>query len=144
MLLVRLKGEYKNHQYYTYQIIKADFIYMQILEKVTIGNVWYQIQNGKPKLIVYVTKRLPEAAQIYSITKLELFGLAIKIACFAHLLKKVDFDAIVDNLALPHIVKSKEEPASNKTKRLLKVLISSSFNLYYIEGKDMILSGFLY
>ena len=36
-------------------------------------------------------------------------GLAINIASFAHLLKKVDFDAIVDHLALTHIIKSKED-----------------------------------
>ena len=86
MLLTSLKGGYKNHQYYIYQIIKADFI-----------------QNGKPKLIAYVSKRLPEAAQNYSITDLEWCGLAVNIVCFAHLLKKLDFDAIVDHLALtPH------------------------------------------
>ena len=27
------------------------------------GNVLYQIQNGKPKLIAYASKRLPEAAR---------------------------------------------------------------------------------
>ena len=37
-------------------------------------------------------------------------GLAINIVSFAHLLKKVDFDAIVDHLALVHILKSKTEP----------------------------------
>ena len=31
MLLVRLKGDSKSHQYYIYQIIKADLIYIQIL-----------------------------------------------------------------------------------------------------------------
>ena len=34
------------------------------------GSALYQIQNGKPKLIVYVSKRLPEAAKSYSITEL--------------------------------------------------------------------------
>ena len=31
--------------------------------KFAIGSVLYQIQNGKPKLIMYVRKRLPEAAK---------------------------------------------------------------------------------
>ena len=70
-------------------------------------------------------------------------GLAINIASFAHLLKRVDFDTIVDHLAIIHIMKSKVEPATNRIKRLLEVLSSYSFNLYYIKGKDMILSGFL-
>ena len=70
-------------------------------------------------------------------------GLAINIASFAHLLKKVDFDATIDYLALTHIIKSKEEPIITRIKRLLEVLSSYSFNLYYIKGKDMILSDFL-
>ena len=63
------------------------------------GSTLYQIQNGKPKLIAYASKRLSEAAKSYSITELELCGLAINIASFSHLLKRVDFDAIVDYLA---------------------------------------------
>ena len=55
--------------------------------KFATGSVLYQIQNGKPKLIVYATKRLPEATNNYSITELELCGLAINIASFSHLLK---------------------------------------------------------
>ena len=42
--------------------------------KFAAGSALYQIQNGKPKLIVYVSKRLPEAARSYSITELELCG----------------------------------------------------------------------
>ena len=70
-------------------------------------------------------------------------GLAINITSFAHLLKKVDFDTIVDHLALVHILKSKTEPATPRIKRLLEVLSAYSFNLYYMKGKDMILSDFL-
>ena len=49
-------------------------------------------------------------------------GLAINIASFAHLPKKVDFDAIVDHLPLFHIPKSETEPATPRIKRLLEVL----------------------
>ena len=79
----------------------------------------------------------------YSITELELCGSAINIASFAHLLKRVDFDAIVDHLALTHIPKSKVELATTRIKRLLELISSYSFNLYYMKGKDMILSDFL-
>ena len=103
----------------------------------------YQIQNGKPKLIAYASKRLPEAAHNYSITELEMCGLVINIASFAHLLRKVDFDAVVDHLAMTQIIKSKVEPATMRIKRLLEVLSSYSFNLYYIKGKGVILSDFL-
>ena len=70
-------------------------------------------------------------------------GLAINITSFVHLLKKVDFDAVVDHLAITHIMKSKVEPVTTRIKRLLELLSTYSFNLYYIKGKDMILSDFL-
>ena len=57
--------------------------------------------------------------------------------------KRVDYDAIVDHLALKHITKSKTEPATIRIKRLLELISSYSFNLYYMKGKDMILSDFL-
>ena len=102
------------------------------------GSTLYQIQNGKPKLIAYASKRLPEPARNYSITGSELCSLAINIASFSHLLKRVDVDAIVDHLALTHIIKSKVEPATTRIKKLLELISSYSFNLYYIKGKDMI------
>ena len=111
--------------------------------KFATGSALYQIQNGKPKLIAYMSKRLPEAAKSYSITELELCRLAINITSFCHLLKRVDFDAIVDHLALTHIIKSKMECMTTRIKRLLELISSYSFNLYYMKGKDMILSDFL-
>ena len=42
------------------------------MSKFTTGSTLYQIQNRKPKLIAYVSKRLPKAARNYSIIKLEL------------------------------------------------------------------------
>ena len=117
-------------------------LYSDISKYVT-SNTLYQIQGGKPELIAYASKRLPKAAKNYSITELELCGLAINIASFAHLLKRVDFDAIVEHLALTHIIKSKAEPATTRIKQLLELITSYSFNLYYMKGKDMILSDFL-
>ena len=59
-----------------------------------------------------------------SITELELCRLALNIASFPHLLKIVDFGAIVDHLSLTHIIKSKAEPATIKIKRLLEFISS--------------------
>ena len=98
--------------------------------KFATRSALYQIQGGKPKLIAYASN-------------LELCGLAINIASFSYLLKRVDFDAIVDHLALTHIIKSQVEPAPTRIKRLLELISSYLFNLYYIKGKDMILSDFL-
>ena len=81
------------------------------------GSALYQIQGGKPKLISYASKTLPEAAINYSITELELCTLAISIASFAHLLKRVDFHVIVDHLPLMHVIKSKVELATTRIKR---------------------------
>ena len=110
--------------------------------KFAIGSALYKVQNGKPKHIAYASKRMPEAAKNYSITELEMCGLAINITSFAHLLKKVDFDAVVDHLAITHTMKSKVEPATCRIKRLLELLSSYSFNLYCIKGKGMNLSDF--
>ena len=98
--------------------------------KFATGSVLYQIQNGEPKLIVYASKLPPEAARNYSITELELCRLAINIASYCHLLKRVDFNAIVDCLSLTHIIKSKAEPATIRIKRLLELISSYSFNCY--------------
>ena len=111
--------------------------------KFSTGTTLYQIQNGKPKLIAYASKRLPEATRSYSLTELELCGLAINIASFSQFLKRVDFDAIVDHLAPMHIIKSKVEPTTTRIKRLLEMIGSYSFNLYYMKGKDVILGDFL-
>ena len=44
---------------------------------------------------------------------------------------------------MTHINKSKMELATTRIKRLLELISAYSFNLYYIKGKDMILSDFL-
>ena len=113
------------------------------ISKFATGSALYQIQNEQPRLIAYASKRLREATRNYSIMELYLCSLAISIASFSHLLKKVDFDAIVDHLSLTHIIKRKAEPTTTRIKRLLELISSYSFNLYYIKGKDMVLSDFL-
>ena len=101
---------------------RGRFLLYSDTSKFATGSALYQVQDGKPKLIAYVSKRMPEAVKNYSITELEMSGLAINIASFAHLLKRVDFDAVVDHLAIVHIMKSKMEPATNRIKRLLEIL----------------------
>ena len=122
---------------------RGRFLLYSDTSKYTTGSALYQVQNGRPKLIIYASKRMPKAVRNYSIMELEMCSLVINIINFAHLLKRVDFDAVVDHLAITQIMKSKMEPATNRIKRLLEVLGSYSFNLYFIKGKDMILSDFL-
>ena len=47
--------------------------------KFATGSALYQIQNGQPRLITYASKRMPEVAMNYSITELEMCGLAMNI-----------------------------------------------------------------
>ena len=58
-------------------------------------------QNSLPN----ASKRLPEVAKNYSIKELEMCGLVINITSFVHLLKKVNFDAVVGHLAITHMMK---------------------------------------
>ena len=50
-------------------------------------------------------------------------------------LKRIDFDAIVDHLALTHIIKSKTELTTTRIKRLFEILSSYSFSFFHIKGK---------
>ena len=49
---------------------KGGFQLYSNTRKITTGSALYQIQNGKPKLIAYASKRVPEAAKNYPITGL--------------------------------------------------------------------------
>ena len=76
---------------------RSRFLLYSDTSKHATGSALYQVLDGKPKPIAYMNKRMHKAAKNYSITELEMCGLAINIASFAHLLKRVDFDAIVDH-----------------------------------------------
>ena len=80
----------------------------------------------------------PEATRKYSITELEMCSWAINIASFSHLLKRVGFHAILDHLALTHIIKSKAEPATTRIKGLLELFkfIFIQFILYKRKRYD--------
>ena len=101
-----------------------------------------QIQEGKPRLIGYASKTLPEACARYSVTELEMTGLLVNMNLWKYLLKHREFDAVVDHVAVAQIVKVKPEPATTRIMRLLD-RPAYSFNLYYVNGRDMILSDYL-
>ena len=107
--------------------------------KIHTGSSLWQIQDGKPRLLGYASKSLPEACENYTVTELEMIGLAVNIHLLKHLLLRVEFDCAVDHRALPYIMKSKNLPATGRIIRLLEHLSGYSFNLYYVKGKDMIL-----
>ena len=45
---------------------------------------------------------------------------------------------LLRKLVYTHIIKSKMELATTRIKRLLELISSYSFNLYYMKGKDMV------
>ena len=61
----------------------------------TDSSLW-QIQGGKPKLIGYASKTLPEACSRYSVTELEMTGLLVNMNLWKNLLKHREFDATVE------------------------------------------------
>ena len=109
---------------------------------LVVSSLW-QIQDGKPRLLGSATKSLPEACQNYSVTELEMTGLALNIHLWKHLLLRVECDCAVDHRALPYIMKSKDLPATGRIIRLLEHFSGYCFNLYYVKGKDMILCDYL-
>ena len=111
--------------------------------KTHCGSSLWQNQNGKDRLIGYGSKTLPKACANYSVTELEMSGLLYNMWLWRNWLKGVDFDAAVDHSAIPHIMKSKNAPATARIAKLLTELQRWSFNLYYVKGKDMILSDYL-
>ena len=107
------------------------------------GSSLWQIQEGKPKLIGYASKTLPEVCSRYSVTELEMTGLLVNMNLWKNLLKHREFDAAVDHAAVAQIMKTKTEPATTRIMRLLDRLSAYSFNLYYVKGRDMILADYL-
>ena len=102
--------------------------------KVGTGSSLWQYQDGKPLLIGYESKTLPEACSRYSVTELEMTGLLVNMGLWKNILKHREFDAAVDHVAVTQILKAKTEPASNRIMRLLDRLSAYSFNLYYLKG----------
>ena len=70
---------------------KGKFHLYSDTSKHAMGSALYQIQNDKPKLIAYASKRLPEMAKNYSITELEMCGLAISLCRFCSSIEKSRF-----------------------------------------------------
>ena len=143
-LLSKSKNCSSNPQYYIYLDLEVDSYYIVIpLRPIQVYSSLWQMQDGKPRLLGYASKSLPDACKNYSITELEMTGLVINIHLWKHLLLRVEFYCAVDHRALPYIMKSKNLPVTCRIIRLLEHLAGYSFNLYYVKGKDMILCDYL-
>ena len=117
-------------------------LYSDTSREGTGSSLWH-VQEGKPRLIGYASKTLPEACHRYSVTELEMTGLLVNMGLWKSIIRHHEFDAAVDHAAVAQIMKAKAEPATTRIKCLLEHLASYSFNLYYVKGKDMILVDYL-
>ena len=78
-----------------------------------------------------------------SVTELEMTSLLVNMNLWKNLLKHREFDVAVDHVAVAQIMKVKTEPATTRIMRLLDRLSAYSFKLYYVKGRDIILSDYL-
>ena len=106
-----------------------------------------QEQRGRLRLVGYNNKKnnkkLPPAAVRYSISELELCGLAVNIHSFKHILRNTNFTVIIDNSGLLYIFNAKREPPTLRLKKFIEVLSQYSFKVKFLRGIDMTISDFL-
>ena len=138
-----VKLRFKNHPVLHLPKAEGRFILYSDTSIEGTGSSLWQIQGGKPKLIGYASKTLPEACSRYSVTELEMTGLLVNMNLWKNLLKHREFDAAVDHAVVTQIMKARTEPATIRIMRLLDRLPAYSFNMYYVKGRDMILSDYL-
>ena len=88
-------------------------------------------------VIGYHSKRLPQSANNFGITKLELTGLLVNIHRFMQLLRKRYFEVLVDHKAIEYMIKSKTESHTTRLKTLLLKLSKYTIDLKYHKGSKM-------
>ena len=120
------------------------FVLVSDTSKIGCGAALYQKQRGKYHLVAYYSKRLPEAVANYRISELELTGVMANVAAFKHLLRNANFHVYCDHSALVHILKAKREPPTLRLKKLIENLSEYKFDIYFLKGKEMHISDFLY
>ena len=119
------------------------FILYSDTSRTHAGSALWQIQEGHPHLIGYASKTLPQAARNYSVTELEMTGLLMNIHAWRGWTQDAKIDVAVDHKAVVQIMKSKDDPVTDRVKTLIRKLSPLPFNLYYVKGKDLILTDFL-
>ena len=122
---------------------KGHFTLVSDTSGVACGAALYQEQRGKLRLVGYNSKKLPPAAIRYSISELELCGLAVKIHSFKHIQRNTEFTVIIAHSALLRILNAKREPPTLRLKKLIEVLSQYSFKVKFLRSKDMTISDFL-
>ena len=88
-------------------------------------------------MIGYHSKRLPQSAKNFGITKLEQTGLIVNIHGFMQLLCNRYFKVLVSHKAIEYMIKSKTESPTTRLKTLLLKLSEYTIDLKYQKGSEM-------
>ena len=76
---------------------KGHYTLVSDISGVACRAALYKEQKGRLRLVGYNSKKLPPALIRYSISELELCGLAVNIHSFKHILRNTDFTVIIDH-----------------------------------------------
>ena len=102
-----------------------------------VGCILLQKQGKEWVVIGYHSKRLPQLAKNFGITKLELTGLLVNIHGFMQLLCNRYFEVLVDHKAIEYVIKSKTESPTTRLKTLILKLSEYTIDLKYQKGSEM-------
>ena len=102
-----------------------------------VGGTLLQKQGDEWVVIGYHSKRLPQSAKNFDVTKLELTRLLVNIYGFMQLLHNRYFEVLVDHKAIEYMVKSKTESPTTRLKTLLLKLSEYTIELKYQKGSEM-------
>ena len=85
----------------------------------------------------YHSKRLPQSAKNFDVTKLELTGLLVNIHGFMQLLHNRYFEVLVDCKAIEYMIKCKTESPTTRLKTLLLKLSEYTIDLKYQKSSEI-------
>ena len=95
-----------------------------------VGSTLLQKQGDEWVVIGYHSKRLPQSAKNFCITKLELTRLLVNIHGFMQLLCNRYFEVLVNHKAIEYMIKSKTESPTTRLKTLLLKLSKYTIALF--------------
>ena len=102
-----------------------------------VGGTLLQKQGNEWVVIGYHSKRLPQSAENFGITELELTGLLVNIHGFMQLLCNRYFEVLVNHKATEYMIKSKTEFPTTRLETLLLKLSEYTIDLKYQKGSEM-------